>query len=576
MKINHLWMPVVILLLVASALVLFWYGKTAAGQTIYETAESIDYSEYQDYDNIVTMYMTVSRGNSDELTHLSWDEVNSIPLSYYDENKMTVQYGSEAIIAVGDENGLTQKSFGAGLNIPNAVVTLRGDNASKKLQKSYRIEFKTFADNWNDQNIIYLNKYTADGLRFRTALTQKLAENIPGLTALDTTFVHLYVKDKTIEGNDIFIDYGLYTQIERPDSDFLQRVGLDMNGELYKTENFDFTRHPEAIKMSSDPAYSVEAFGTFLENKGDSDDNTDLIAMLDALNAPDADIETILPQYFDEENYYSFLALQILLGNTPEATRDYLLYSPSDSGKFYFMMWDADHILYNAEEKLLNRKYDIREEAIEMTTGVLPFYNNKLHRKVLTNANCVAKLTAKIDELTDPVYENVRQLSASYSDIIKSICFSRPDVTSLPLSQENYDIIESGLNNEVIENTKQFKAEIKKPSPFGIEIIDGGSLLTIDWEDSIAVSGEEIIYNIQVSRNVSETDIMFSINDLTESSFDIILPQAGQYFLRITAVDESGNSRMLNSYYEDIYDSRHAGLCCFYINPDGTINWLGI
>jgi spore coat protein H len=569
-------MPLVVLLLVGAALALFWYGKTAAGQTIYETAESIDYSEFQDYDEIITMYMTVSRGNSDELTHLSWDEVNSIPLSFYAENGMTAQYGSEAIVQVGDENGLTQKSFGAGITIPNAVVTLRGDNASKKQQKSYRIEFKTFADNWNDQNIIYLNKYTTDGVRFRTAMTQKLAEDIPGLTALDTTFVHLYVKDKTDLGEDVFVDYGLYTQIERPDSDFLQRVGLDMGGELYKAENFDFTRHPEAIKMSSDTAYSLEAFEAYLENKGDTDDNTDLIAMLDALNAPDADIEELLPLYFDEENYYSFLALQILLGNTPEATRDYLLYSPSDSGKFYFMMWDADHILYNAEEKLLNRKYDIREEAIAMTTGVLPFYNNKLHKMVLTDKNCVAKLTAKIDELTDPVYENVRQLSASYSDIIKAICFTRPDVTSMPLSQENYDIIESGLNNEVIENAKQFKAEIKKPSPFAIETIVGGSSLTIDWEDSTAVSGEAIIYNIQISRNVSETDVLYSINDLTESSFSINLPQAGQYFLRINASDESGNSRELNSYYEDIYDSRHAGLCCFYVNPDGTINWMSV
>jgi spore coat protein H len=260
MKINHFWMPLAVLCLIAGALSLFWYGKTAAGQTIYETAESIDYSEFTDYENVVTMYMTVNRGNSDELTHLSWDEVNAVPLSYYEENGMEVYYGSEALIQVGDENGINQRSFGAGINVPNAVVTLRGANASIKPQKSYRIEFKTFADNWNDQNVLYLNKYTEDGVRFRTALSQHLADKIPGITALDTTFVHLYVKDKTVDGEDAFVDYGLYTQIERPDSDFLKRVGLDMNGELYKAENFDFTRHPEAIMMSSDPAFSLVAF----------------------------------------------------------------------------------------------------------------------------------------------------------------------------------------------------------------------------------------------------------------------------------------------------------------------------
>jgi spore coat protein H len=572
MKINHLWMPVVVLLLFAAALSLFWYGKTAAGQSIYETAESIDYSEYQDYKNVLTMYMTVSRGNSDELTHLSWEEVNSLPLSYYADNGMTAQYGSEAIVQVGDENGLNQKSFGAGINIPNAVVTLRGDNASKKPQKSYRIEFKTFADNWNDQNIIYLNKYAEDGMRFRTALAQELAGVLPGLTPLDTTFVHLYVKDKTVEGQDKFIDYGIYTQLERPDSDFLQRVGLDLSGELYKAENFDFTRHPEAIKMSSDPTFNLEVFETLLENKGDTDDNTDLIAMLDALNAPNADIEKIIPQYFDEENYYTFLALQILLGNTSEATRDYLLYSPTDSEKFHFLMWDADHILYTTEEELTNRKYEIRREAIEMTTGVLPFYNNKLHKMVLTNQNCLEKLTAKIEEITPTVYDNVRTLTKRFSGMIMSQSFTRPDIMSMPLSQENYDIISAGLNNEIIANKNRFIAEVAKPSPYKLLSLSGTGNIVIDWEDSIIASGEPVLYDIVIAKNFSGSEILYSKIGLTESHYQIPLPASGQYFISISASNQKGDSiRHLNSYYEDIYDYRHGGVYCFYVNPDGTI-----
>jgi spore coat protein H len=573
MKINHLWMPFAVLFLAAGALALFWYGKTAAGQTIYETAESIDYSEFTDYENIVTMYMTVSRGNSDELTHLSWDEVNSVPLSYYEENGMDTAYGSEAIVQVGDENGINQKSFGAGITIPNAVVTLRGGNASKKPQKSYRIEFKTFADNWNDQNVIYLNKYIEDGVRYRTALAQHIAGETAGLTELDTTFVHLYVMDKTIEGQTAYVDYGLYTQIERPDSDLLLRVGLDMNGELYKAENFDFSRHPEAIKMSDDPNFSLETFETYIENKGDTDDNTDLIAMLDALNTPGADIETIMSRFFDEENYYSFLALQILLGNSPEATRDYLLYSPSDSEKFFFLMWDVDHILYNAEEAELNRKYEIRRESIALSTGVLPFYNNKLHKMVLTDPECLQKLTAKIDELTDPVYETVRKQGSVYADIVKPIAFTQPDMMNMPLTAEGYDLISNELNNEVIENAKRYKNEVKKPSPFKMMSITAGSAVTFDWEDAIAVSGESVTYEIAVTRNVSGTEIVYSQNGIDISSLALAMNTPGQYFISIEASDRSGNTRELNSYYEDIYDARHAGLLCFYINPDGTVSW---
>jgi spore coat protein H len=579
MKINHLWMPFAVIMLAAAALSLFWYGKTAAGQTIYETAESIDYSEFVDYENVVTMYMTVSSGNSDEHTHLTWDEVNSVPISFYEENEMDVYYGSEAIIQVGDENGLNQKSFGAGINVPNAVVTLRGANASIKPQKSYRIEFKTFADNWNDQNVIYLNKYIEDGVRFRTVLAQKLADEIPGLTALDTTFVHLYVKDKTVEGEDVFVDYGLYTQIERPDSDFLKRVGLDMNGELYKAENFDFSRHEEAIMMSSDPNFSLETFENYIENKGDTDDNTDLIAMLDAVNSPNPDIEAIIAKYFDEENYYSFLALQILLGNTPEATRDFLLYSPSDSEKFYFLMWDADHILYNAEEEILNRKYEIRAESIAMMTGVLPFYKNKLHKMVLTNKNCVEKLTAKMDELTDPVYENIRNTSARYSEMIKALCFSQPDIMNLPLSPENYDMIAGHLNNEFIENRNRFKDDIEKPSPFSVNDISvsaNGENLVIDWEDALDTANEQITYDVTIALRYTLLQDIYTEEDLNESRLETDMLDPGQYFISIVASDSKGNERKLYSYYENIFDERYAGILCFYINPDGTVAWQGL
>jgi spore coat protein H len=492
---------------------------------------------------------------------------------------MDVQYGSEAIVQVGDSDGLNQKSFGAGIRVPNAVVTLRGGNASNKLQKSYRIEFKTFADNWNDQNILYLNKYVEDGVRCRTAISQKIAEETPGMTALDTTFVHLFVKDNTVEGEDLFIDYGLYTQIERPDSDFLQRVGLDMGGELYKAENFDLTRHADAIKMTSDPTYDVEAFEAILENKGDTEDNTDLINMLEALNAPDADIEKILPLYFDEENYYSFLALQILLGNSPEATRDYLLYSPSDSSKFYFMMWDADHILYNAEEKLLNRKYDIREEAIAMTTGGLPFYKNKLHKMVLTNENCVEKLTAKMDELTEPLYESIRSFGNAYSTMIKPLCFSQPDIMSLPLSPDDYDQVSGNLNNEFIENRNRFRDDIEKPSPFSvtdISVSPDGETLIIDWEDALDTTGAEITYDITVALRYTLQQDIYLEEGLTESRFEAQMPEMGQYFISIVASDESGNEREQYAYYEDIFDERHAGILCFYINPDNPITWQGI
>ena len=117
-------------------------GKTGnASKTKTEQQETIEKAETQDindvhlrdkdslYENddetsVVTMYLTVSQGNSSEGTNHTWKEINSY--SAYDYDKMGVdRYQTAALLQVGDESGPQSGEVGYGENVPNATVQLR-------------------------------------------------------------------------------------------------------------------------------------------------------------------------------------------------------------------------------------------------------------------------------------------------------------------------------------------------------------------------------------------------------------------------------------------------------------------
>lgn len=97
--------------------------------------------ENDDDTSVVTMYLTVSRGNSSENTNHSWEEINSY--SVYDYDEMGVdRYQVAGLLQVGDENGPQSGEVGYGETVPNAMVQIRGQTSSRYAQKNYKIELK--------------------------------------------------------------------------------------------------------------------------------------------------------------------------------------------------------------------------------------------------------------------------------------------------------------------------------------------------------------------------------------------------------------------------------------------------
>ena len=194
------------------------------------------YTVYDD-SGVVTMYLTVTRGNEAENTDHTWAEINSY--SVYDYEYMQVpRYQTAALLQVGDENGPLLSEVGYGETVPNATVQIRGQTSSRNAQKNYKIKLKKNKGTWRGQRTIALNKHQGDGLRFRNKMAYDLIRGIPQMVGLRTQFVHLYVKDLTQADSGAFVDYGLYTQVEQLNPTALKAHGLDQNGKRYKVNFF--------------------------------------------------------------------------------------------------------------------------------------------------------------------------------------------------------------------------------------------------------------------------------------------------------------------------------------------------
>lgn len=98
-------------------------------------------SLYLDHDrtSVVTMYLTIGPGNSEEGTDHTWQEVNSLSAYYYEEHGIP-RYQVSALLQVGDENGPLAGEVGYGEAVPNATVQIRGQTSSREKQKNYKIE----------------------------------------------------------------------------------------------------------------------------------------------------------------------------------------------------------------------------------------------------------------------------------------------------------------------------------------------------------------------------------------------------------------------------------------------------
>ncbi len=550
-------------------------GDASSSEVQKKDAGSIDDVHLRDKDDlytvyddsgIVTMWLTVSRGNPAENTDYSWAEINTY--SVYDYAAMGVKrYQVCGLLQVGDDDGPSASEVGYGAQAPNATVQVRGQTSSRNAQKNYKIELKKGKGTWRSQRSIALNKHMGEGMRFRNKLAYDLIRGIDQMMGLRTQFVHLYVKDETGGATEpAFEDYGIYTQVEQLNKTALKAHGLDANGQLYKVNEFDFQRYPDIIKLADDPAYNLAEFEGLLEVKGSSD-HQKLIDMLDELNDENHDMEDILAKRFDVENLTYWLAFQMLTGNCDTQNRNCYLYSPLNSDVWYFLDWDNDGML---------RKYEMQLTGFtdyqSWERGVSNYWMNLLFRRALLCESFRDALDEAVEDVRSTLEDGrLPQMIGHYRSVIEERLYELPDSLNMPITHDQYGAVAAAIPDEVEENYRSYKESLQKPMPFFIGVpVASGSQLKLNWDASYDFQGRDIRYTVELSSDYAFGTQLFSQQDVVIPEVTCDLPAAGQYFVRVRARTADGAEQDAFDYYVTD-EGKHYGMKCFYVGADGSI-----
>ncbi|WP_054956284.1 exopolysaccharide Pel transporter PelG [Paenibacillus dakarensis] len=497
------------------------------------------YSKDED-DSVKTLYITVLPDKSGKTPELNWYNLNRNTDRYSEENlKVIMQEGKP------DGRGPSEGMFGYGASEANAKISLRGNTARYTSQKSYKLRLYDEAGLWLNQRTINLNKHSLDLSRVRNKLSFDLLETLPNITSLRTQFVHVYVKDLSEGGSDsVFKDYGLYTQVEQPNEKFLKSHWLDPYGHLYKVAFFEFNRYPDQIKSQSDPAYDKKKFETILEIKG-REDHDKLIQMLDDVNDMSMSIDEVMEKHFDLDNYLTWLAFNILSDNMDTDANNFYLYSPLNSNKWYFLPWDYDGGWGSQRN---NRSISDYQQ------GLSNYWGGILHNRYFRSEQHVNQLKDKIEELSKVINEETvaKQLQI-YQKQVETFSFRSPDLDFLPG-------LKSEIANEFEEITKipelgkkLFLEDLEKPKPFYLGDVDqdNGSLYFV-WENAFDLQGDDLLYDLTVSRDPGFTQIVAEKKSISTTQFTMKELPEGTYYWKVTVRDSKGNSQI--AFDSIIYD----------------------
>jgi spore coat protein H len=560
-------------------------SATAAPAAVQDDAACYARDGYGDDLSVVNLYMTVRRGNAAENTDTDWEELSKHSVLEYlasGQNRDRV----ECILQEGGEDGPEPGRFGYGETTPNGTVQIRGNTSSREHLKSYRIDLKEGAGEWRGQAVLNLNKHPFDATGFRNKLAYDLLRGIPGQISMRTQFVRLFVKDETGGGaSGGYEDYGLFTQVEQPNRAYLRNHGLDAGGDLYKASMFEYATD-EAVRLASDPAYDEAAFETILESKGGVD-HEKLIETLAEVNDFNIDTKALFEKRFDAENLFNWLAFQILTGNVDTSNRNFLLYSPRNSEKWYYITWDADTMLYR-QEKYLRYLNDWNHagvqgdpmglfETIGNEYGITNYWLTNLMRRVLAEPEYRVRLDQAVELVRAALSpERVQALADRYGSVTGPFRDRAPDneLTASSLKTK-YPGLNESIGEEVWLNYLLYRKSMDGIMPFYVALPEKTARgYAFRWEQSVSPhEGAVIRYRLDVARDYGFAELVATRDGLYDLGVEIAglaLPP-GTYFARVVARDEEGREQSAGEYVVDDAYGTHWGVLAFDVGAGGLV-----
>lgn len=491
-------------------------------------------------------------------------------ITFYELNESYKEYSNlddgpklDILFQTGTADGPDQNGFLTnGKDTTNATIELRGRSSRLEAQKSYKIRLHDNGGLWYGQNVINLNKHADDRTRVRNKLAFDYFRRLPDIISLRTNFVQLHVKDMTnLNVASSFEDYGLYTHIEQLNERALAARGLNPDGHLYKAENFEFYRYSEILRHQGDSNYDNKKFESILKING-SENHAELLQMLDDVNNMSKPFDEVFDTYFQEDNYLTWLAVNILFGNYDTMSTNYYLYSPLNSQKWYFIPWDFD--------KALGRDAE-REDSLPLwQQGIQRYWGTVIHKRYLRDPANAEKLTKTIEELSAVINEETtRELIDHYYPTAKFFTMRNPDLKYLSIEASEFDHYYNNLETVTTRYKEQYIASLENPMPIFLHYEQKNGRETFTWEASHDLQGDKISYHFQISKTPDFASALINIADAQGFTYNIPALPAGRYYWRVLLTDSKGNNQIPFDYYRDNSGIVHWGVQQIIV-PGGT------
>jgi spore coat protein H len=314
--------------------------------------------------------------------------------------------------------------------------------------------------------------------------------------------------------------------------------------------------------------YNVDSFSAALESKGNKD-HSKLIQMLDDVNDPNMPIQQTFEKYFNADNYFTWLAYNILAGNVNTEAQNFYLYSPHNGTRFYFIPWDYEDTFFRQDrEKCCGyRPY------YSFEYGVADYWDNHLANRLLRIPEYRQMLDAKVSELMlflTP--ERITDLLNTYKPAVQANALKMPDLFYFPTTKQGMELDYKLMPSEVQLNYNLYLDSLKTSMPFSLgapKIIDGS--LEFNWDESYDFNGQKISYHFMVAKDWAFKEIVSdqTLKDITNIKVPLLPP--GEYFWQVTATNESGKLQYSFDVYFDTNGVQHSGLKRFYITPTGEV-----
>lgn len=481
------------------------------------------------------MYITILDKDSDD--KYTFQEMNQVS----QEESIEAEPRLPAHWLIGNDLGPKEGELAEPTLPVNATIEQRGNSVRRSDLKSYKIRLENGAELWNGKSIINLNKHPFDHTRVRNKLTFDYVKLIPDLVSMDTQFVRLYVKDLTaVPQAEEFVDYGLFTHVEQPSKNFRRKNGLDEDGYLYKAIDFEFHRYPDKLKNQNDPEFNKSDFDSVLRIKG-REYHEKLLTMLDDVNNEALDFDDVFHTYFDQDNFLTWIAVNLLIGNLDTSGNNFYLYSSRYSDKWEFIPWDYD--------KAWNYDWHWERDPTSIhptREGLSLYWGWPLAKRYFRNQDHVQALNEKMDEiLAIMTEEQTMKFLDEYKPIVKPLIMQQPDVKLLPEDLDRFDQEYEWLAQVPQENFKKYKKNIEKPMPvfMGGPWIEGDQM-TFTWDESYDLQGDEIYYDLSVSESPEFTSLVHQEEGLQETQWTMELLPQGEYYWKVIISDGEGHEQI--------------------------------